>query len=157
MTRTMPHIDELRKDLVSQYDLVHFNIRNRNKDILSTKCKFMPNLSPYEWYNAFGQMSLTITNFFHGACLSIINHVPTIVIDDAKTPYTSKYSQLMYDLGLNDSLFNIKTLDYQELSKHIHYLLSHQDQEKVKIEKAIQKERLKSQSFFKKLDSILIG
>lgn len=156
MTRNMPHIDEIRKELVSQYDLVHFNIRNRNKDILSRKCKFMFNLSPYEWYNAFGQMSLTITNFFHGACLSIINHVPTIVIDDAKTSYTSKYSQLMYDLGLKDSLFSCKTLDCQELSKHIHYLLSHQDQEKSRISSAIQKERLKSQSFFEKLDGFLL-
>lgn len=156
MTRHMPYINDIRNNLSSQYDLVHFHIRNSNKDIFSTKCKYMPNLSPFEWYNAFGQMSLTITNYFHGGCLSIINHTPTIMIDDATTSYTSKYSQLMCDLGLNDSLFNIKTLNYQGLLEHIHYLLSHQDEEKLRISNAIQKERLKSQSFFDKLDSVLL-
>ena len=156
MTRHMPHINDIRNDLSSQFDLVHFHTRNSNKDIFSTKCKYMPNLSPFEWYNAFGQMSLTITNYFHGGCLSIINHTPTIMIDDAATSYTSKYSQLMCDLGLKDSLFNNKTFKYQDLLEHIHYLLSHQDEEKLRISKAIQKERLKSQSFFDKLDNILL-
>lgn len=154
MTRHMPYINDIRNDLGSKFNFVHFHIRNSSKDIFSTKCKYMPNVSPLEWYNAFGQMLLTITNYFHGACLSIINHTPTIMVDDSTTSYTSKYSQLMCDLGLKDSLF--KTFNYQELSEHIHYLLTHQDEEKLKISKAIQRERLKSQSFFDKLDSILL-
>lgn len=156
MTRTTPYIEDIRKDLASQFDLIHFNHRDRNKDILSAKCRYMPNLSPIEWYNVYEQMSLTITNYFHGACLSLINHIPTIVVDDATTSYTSKYSQLMFDLGLNESLFLKKDLNYKALIEHIHYLLSHQDQEKLKISNAIRKERLKSQSFFDKLDSVLI-
>jgi hypothetical protein len=155
MTRKMPYIKDLRKELSSRYDLIHLYRRDNASDILSSRCRFLPNLSPFEWYNLFGQISLNITYFFHGACLSLVNHIPTIAIDDATTPYKSKYSQLMTDLGLGNYLFSHKEMNYTKLIECVEYLLSHQEQEKHRISEAIKNERKKSLSFFNKLDDIL--
>ena len=156
MTRRMPFLKELRKELSSQYNLIHLYRRDRINDILLLRCRYLPNLSPLEWYNLFCQMSLNITYYFHGACMSLINHIPTIVIDDATTPYKSKYTQLMTDLRLDNCLFNHRDLDYSKLLECIDYLLSHQEQEAHRISNALTEERKKSDSFFSTLDRILI-
>lgn len=156
MTRRMPFIKELRKELVPRYDLIHLYRRDSINDILSHRCRYLPNLSPLEWYNLFGFMSLNITYFFHGACMSLINNIPTILIDDATTPYKSKYTQLMTDLGLEDCIFYHHELNYNKLLERIEYLLSHKDQEKERILYAIKRERKKADSFFKVLDGILL-
>ena len=155
MTRRMPFMNELRKELSSRYDLIHLYRRNSINDYLSFRCRYLPNLSPFEWYNLFGQMSLNVTYFFHGACMSLINRIPTIAIDDSTTSYKSKYTQLMEDLGLGNYLFKHSDLDYSSLIGCINYLLSHQEQEKHRISNAIVQERKKSESFFKILDGIL--
>ncbi len=156
MTRGLQGINELREELHNKYNLLHFFRRdNQHKDLFDFRCRFMNNVSPFEWYNLYGQMSLNFTNFFHGACLGIINHVPTIVIDDFKQSYTSKYAQLMLDLGLEDRLFYKKCLNVEKLLECTRYCLLNRDEEVRRIIKAIEIERRKSQSFFEALDLIL--
>lgn len=155
MTRRMPFIQVIRKELSPRYDLIHLFRRNSINDIVSLRSRFLPNLSPLEWYNLFAQMSLNITYFFHGACMSLINHVPTIVIDDATTSYKSKYAQLMTDLRLSDRLFYHQSLNLVDLKECIEYLLANQEEEKIRITRAINEEIKKSDSFFKTLDSFL--
>lgn len=156
MTRELPNIDKLRDNLAPHYNLLHFYRRNKYKeDLLDVRCRFMNNVSPYEWYNLYGQMSLNISNFFHGACLGIINHVPTIVVDDFDQQYMSKYAQLMTDLKLTDRLFYNKDFNFEKFIETVHYCLSHRYEESLRIAKGIELERTKSQSFFSKLDQIL--
>ena len=156
MTRLMPHMNEVRNHLHKDYQLLHFYTRdNMRGDLKDFRCRFLTNLSPFEWYNLYSQMSLNLTYFFHGACLALINHIPTIAIDDATVPYMSKYAQLMNDLGLQDNLFSHKDLNGEALLSRIDYLLSHQEEEKGRIVQAIAKERQKSESFFQHIDVIL--
>ena len=156
MTRVLPEIDKLRKDLSGTYDLLHFYTRdNPRHDLIDSRCRFMNNVSPYEWYNLYGQMSLNITHFFHGACLGIINHVPTLVVDDFEQEYMSKYAQLMTNLGLTDRLFYQKNFDYEKFMDTVHYCLTHKEEESKRIEEAIQIERKKSETFFITLDKVL--
>ncbi len=53
MTRVLPEIDKLRKDLSGTYDLLHFYTRDKTQDMISliAVVRFMNNVSPYEWYN----------------------------------------------------------------------------------------------------------
>ena len=156
MTRSLQGINELREDLHKEYNLLHFFRRdNQRRDVFDFRCRYMNNVSPFEWYNLYGQMTLNFTNFFHGACLGIINHAPTIVIDDFKQSYTSKYAQLMMDLGLEDRLFYKKNLNVEKLLDTTRYCLSHRDEEVNRITKAVEVERKKSSSFFKALDVIM--
>lgn len=156
MTRELPEIGKLREELRKQYNLLHFYRRDRYKaDLLDSRCRFMNNVSPYEWYNLYGQMMLNITNFFHGACLGIINHIPTIVVDDFEQSYMSKYAQLMTDLELTDRLFYKKDFQYEKFIETVHYCLSCKEEESQRLAIAIDKERVKSQSFFLALDNIL--
>lgn len=155
MTRELPYINKLRKDLSGKYNLLHFYTRNNLKyDFIDWRCRFMNNVSPYEWYNLYAQMSLNITYFFHGACLGIINHVPTIVVDDFEQKYMSKYAQLMTNLGLTDRLFYQNNFDYEKFIETVHYCLSHKEEESERIMKAIQIERKKSISFFLALEAV---
>ena len=156
MTREQKGMNELRMELHKSYNLLHFFRRDRQRaDLFDFRIRFMNNVSPFEWYNLYGQMSLNFTNFFHGACLGIINHVPTIVIDDFKQDYTSKYAQLMMDLGLDNRLFYKKDLDVEKLLDCTRYCLAHREEEVNRISKAIDIERRKSQSFFEAVDRIL--
>ena len=156
MTRSLPNINKLRKDLSEKYNLLHFYIRdNTKRDLIDRRCRFMNNVSPYEWYNLYGQMSLNITHFFHGACLGIINHVPTIVVDDFDQNYMSKYAQLMTNLGLTDRLFYQNNFDSEKFIDTVYYCLTHKEEESNRIVDAIQRERKKSESFFIALDDIL--
>jgi len=156
MTRSLRGVNELRKELHMKYNLLHFYRRDRQRtDLIDCRCRFMNNVSPLEWYNLYGQMILNFTNYFHGACLGIINHVPTIVVDDFQQSYTSKYAQLMKDLGMDDRLFYNNNLKVEELLECTRYCLTHREDEVVRISNAIDIERRKSQSFFDALDSIL--
>lgn len=156
MTRKMPHMDMLRRSLHHDYKLLHFYTRdNMYRDLYDIRCRFLYNLSPYEWYNLYSKMALNITYFFHGACLALVNYIPTIVIDDSTMPYMSKYAQLMNDLGLQDNLFYHKGLERDAILERALYLLVHQNEEKERIANAICKERLKSESFFRSLDLLL--
>lgn len=156
MTRELPEINFLRKELAGKYNLLHFYRRDRYKaDLLDSRCRFMNNVSPLEWYNLYANMSLNITNFFHGACLGIINHVPTIVVDDFGQDYMSKYAQLMIDLGLSDRLFYKKEFNYDHFIETVRYCLTHYEEESLRLKEAIDIERQKSVSFFGALDNIL--
>ena len=156
MTRDQKGMNELREELHKKYNLLHFYRRDRyGADLRDFRCRYMNNVSPFEWYNLYGFMTLNFTNFFHGACLGIINLVPTIVVDDFKQSYISKYAQLMIDLGLSDRLFYKKDLDVEKLLECTRYCLTHREEEICRLTKAIELERRKSQSFFEAVDRVL--
>ena len=157
MTRQTEGINSIRERLHSKYNLLHFNIRDNNRsDFFDTRCRYIFNMSPYEWYNVYALMTLNITNFFHGACLALVNHIPTIVIDDSNTNYVSKYAQLMLDMGLEDRLFYKTKFDIESFMSCVNTCLCNPEEEKYRIIKAIEKERLKSKSFFVALDRVLL-
>lgn len=156
MTRQLACMEELRRKYSNGYRLLHFYQRdNQFRDIKDLRCRLVNNLSPLEWYNLYSTCTLNITHFFHGACLGLINMVPTIAIDDSTVPYMSKYAQLMTDLGLTENLFYQRSFDSDKFFNRMEYLLNNKVEEQERIKRALEKERLKSQSFFDFLDDIL--
>ena len=157
MTRNTCAMNDIRNYLYKDFNLLHFNIRDSNRnDLFDIRCRYVFNMSPYEWYNIYRLMSLGITNFFHGACLALVNHCPTLVIDDADTQYVSKYSQLMNDLGLSDRLFYKKTFDKDAFISTVEYCIKNKEEESHRIKDAVDKERAKSASFFSALEKIIM-
>lgn len=156
MTRHLPFIDKIRSAYCKEFNLLHFYTRNSIIDDLKDfRCRFLFNMSPLEWYNMYSGMTLNISNYFHGACLGIVNHIPTIVIDDSSQNYMSKYSQVMLDLGLQDRLFKKKDIDEDAFFRAITYCIEHQEEETMRLKKAIEIERQKSESFFNSLNTLL--
>lgn len=156
MTRYFPYIEDIRKKYNKEYNLLHFYIRNSiGGDLKDLRCRYIFNLSPYEWYNMYSCMTLNFANYFHGACLGIVNHIPTIVVDDSNQNYMSKYTQVMLDLGLQDRLFKKGSIDKDTFFATIHYCIEHREEESQRLEKAIEKERIKSNSFFQALETLL--
>ena len=78
-----------------------------------------------------------------------------LAIDDSTVPYMSKYAQLMTDLGLTENLFYQRSFDSDKFFNRMEYLLNNKVEEQERIKRALEKERLKSQSFFDFLDDIL--
>lgn len=162
MTRNLPHIDEVKKYLSNKFTFIHFYHRNRLKDFIDNQTRFLFNLSPIEWYNIYCKSTINFSQYFHGTLLGIINSVPTFSIDD--TEFTYKYigknEQVMTDLKLNDYLFYTKTLktskeEKDRLLAQIDYALSNIENERIRLKKAANEERKKSESFFKALSTYL--
>lgn len=156
MTRKLSCLSNVRKEYSNKYKMLHFHIRNSIiEDIKDPKCRFVNNLSPFEWYNMYSIVSMNISNYFHGGCIGLVNLVPTIMIDDSQYNYRSKYSQVMIDLGLSDRLFLLKDLEVEQLMSTIEYCIANHEEEAKRINDGILKERKKSDSFFEFLDKIL--
>lgn len=162
MTRGLPYIEEVKKHFGNKYRFIHFNHRNRAKDILNKKTTLLYNLSPIEWYNIYCQSEINFSQYFHGTLLGIRNNVPTFSFDDTSFdyPYIGKNENVMVDLSLNDYLFKTselqKNLDEKErLFEQINFALNNIDQERLRLEKAANQERKKAESFFKALKSYL--
>lgn len=156
MTRHLPFIDKIRSAYCKQFNLLHFYTRNSIvEDLKDFRCRFLFNMSPLEWYNMYSGMTINFSNYFHGACLGIVNHIPTIVVDDSSQKYMSKYSQVMLDLGLQDRLFKKNDIGEDSFFDAISYCIEHQEEEALRLKKAIEHERQKSESFFKCLSSLL--
>jgi hypothetical protein len=158
MTRSLPYIEEIKKHLGNQYKFVHFNHRDKFKDILDKNTRFIFNLSPLEWYNIYSLCFLNFSQYFHGTLLGIRNAIPTFSIDDTNFnyPYIGKNEQVMTDLGLRDYLFHTKFLktmqsEKERLITQIGYVIKNYEKERIRIENAANIEKNKGESFFEVL------
>lgn len=158
MLRHFPYMADLQKFLKAKGDFQFLFINHRNdvrEDFFASNRKLLADLSPLDWYNFYSQATLNVSNYFHGCLLALVNHIPTLCVDDSTTNYLSKYSQVMTDMGLKDSLFANSNLNKDSFIERVDYLLENSDKEKQNIIEGIKKEREKSQSFFNYLDTIV--
>ena len=93
-------IIELRKQFKDYYFVSLFN-HTRATDL------FLGDLSPCEWALVFGMFELTLTNYYHGTLLSLVNDTPVISSD--RTAFSKihlgKIPDVMEKMGLSDCCF----------------------------------------------------
>lgn len=65
----------LRSHLGNKYKIVSLFTKCTKADV------YLGDLTPIEWAQVFSLFSVTVTNYFHGSLLSLVNSVPTIAID----------------------------------------------------------------------------
>lgn len=136
---------------------------------------FINDLSPFEWVRAFSLFNVTVTHFFHGTMLSLVNGTPVIAVEK-KTPYSSNYTtkihNVLYNMELEMfyylidrgslSIFN-KMLYKLEIknNKELWYCICNRIEELIKnppkerIYKALDKEATKYQTFKTALENVL--
>ncbi|MCF8380667.1 MAG: polysaccharide pyruvyl transferase family protein [Bacteroidales bacterium] len=161
MTSSMPYIKEIKASLNNSYTYIHFNHRDQHIHILDKNTKLLFNLSPTDWYNIYCKCTLNFTDYFHGTLLGLRNGVPTFSIDktDFPYPYIGKIEQVMTDLDLKDYVFLKKDM-YQKNEKdrlfsQIDFSLKNLETERIRIDKSSDKEKEKSETFFKSLGSFV--
>jgi hypothetical protein len=161
MTASLPYIKEIKKYLGNKYTYIHFNHRDKYKDILDKQTRLLFNLSPTEWVSIYCKCVLNFSHYFHGTLLGIHNSVPTISVDktDFPYPYVGKNEQVMTDLGLNDYLFFQKDLQKgsqkERLFSQIDFAINSHEKESCRIKLSANKEMEKAESFFRELKRFL--
>jgi len=162
MTRKMPYINEVKKYFGQKYEFIHFNHRDKNKDIFDKNTRLLFNLSPLEWANIYCKCFINFSQYFHGTVVAIRNGIPTFSIDDTNFPYSyiGKNEQVMSDLGIKDYLFHTKSLKSEPMEKkrlfsQIDYVLQNYEKEVSRINIAADIEKNKSESFFNKLKDFI--
>ena len=162
MVGKVPYINELKNHLGNKYRYIHLNHRNQPMDIIDNKTRLLFNLSPLEWYAIYSKCVLNISDYFHGAVLGLINRVPTVTIDktDFPYPYIGKYEQVMTDLGLDDYLFHYKDLlnnmnEKNRFFAQVDYALANHEKEIKRINRKVEMEKEKANSFFSVLKEYL--
>lgn len=120
--------------------------------------RFLYNLSPFEWYHLYGFAFMNLTTYFHGTLLALKSNVPTITFDvtNLNKEYVSKIQQVTEDLGLSN-FFNSyeRGISKEKIFMLVDEILKNHDGIALEIEKNLQKEAKKSDSFFSKLDEVV--
>ncbi len=131
-------------------NMIRRNLGNKYKIVsVYTKCKqsdiYIGDLTPIEWAQIFSLFSVTVTNYFHGSLLSLVNRVPTISIDlwnSSSKEHLTKIEDLYQRMHLMNhyfkggkDLFN----DGKALCNQLEYFINNPD--KSAIEKAVDSER----------------
>lgn len=122
---------------------------------------FIPDLTPLEWAGLFGLSKLTITQYFHGTLLSLMNYTPVISVDawNSSDGYEGKIQDVLCRrLGLNDfyfsgsdvqlSSFPDRAVSTAKLALEDHYTDT--------IRSAVMQERKSVSTFIEYLDSVLL-
>jgi hypothetical protein len=96
---------------------IGYEIKKKYKDKIQLIAVYQPNkyadvylydLNPYEWSRVFSIFDVTLTHFFHGTMLSLVNGTPVIpveFINDFSDINTTKIKDLMNRLDLSEWRF----------------------------------------------------
>ena len=80
---------------------------------------YLNDLTPYEWMNIFSFFRLTVTHYFHGTMLSLVNRTPVIPIE-LKSEYSVVNKTKIHDLMTRLELSHWrKEADYRNVPKII--------------------------------------
>lgn len=141
-----------RKD----FEFVYLYTRMKAKErFMPTAPRFLNNLSPFEWYHIFGGAYLNLTTYFHGTLLALKSNVPTITFDttDLSGNYKSKIQQVTQDLGLSEFFNSYNNgITKDSIFEELDYILNNHEKLVTRIEKSMNEEAKKSESFFTMLD-----
>lgn len=160
---------EIKKNLGNHVQLVALYSPNKYADV------YLNDLTPFEWAHVFSFFKATVTHFFHGTMLSLVNHVPVIPVEFIQgfsAINTTKIKDLMTRLDLLDWRFEINLANRSILQKileksnfhfntkiwkQVNKLLIHfiTEDYSVIIRDKVLKERESANSFFNKLKTLV--
>lgn len=111
----------------------------------------MISIHPFEWVRIIGCLDFFVTNRFHGTVFAMKMKIPFLSVETYNTPQYSKLHYLLENNDLNEHylVYHNGNRIYQEILEKIALITKVYDRDK--IEKALQREKLKSKSFKKEL------
>ena len=110
---------EIKKKYKNKVQLVSLFEPNRYADV----CLY--ELSPFEWAKVFSLFNVTLTHFFHGTMLSLVNGTPVVPIEFTNTfseNNKTKIKDVMKRLGLIDWRFETDYRNKTKLQRVLHRL-----------------------------------
>lgn len=99
---------EIKKHYRNKIQLIALYQPNKNADV------YLYDLTPFEWAHIFSLFKVTVTHFFHGTMLSLVNHTPAIPIEFTSafsSVYKTKIRDLMDRVGLSEWRYEIDYLN----------------------------------------------
>lgn len=94
------------KDLFheSEYQIVAIRKRNEYAEV------FLDDITPFEWSRVFTFFYCTVTDFFHGTLLSLMNHTLPIAFDTGflEEGRESRLGDVMKRIGMTDYYYKVK-------------------------------------------------
>lgn len=82
---------ELKAHFGDRVQLIALYRENRWADV------YLHDLTPYEWGRVFSLFSATVTHFFHGTLLSLVNDTPVFAAESA-SPFSIEYTTKIADV-----------------------------------------------------------
>lgn len=160
---------EIKKHYGDEIQLVSLYEPNKYADV------YLYDLTPFEWAHVFSYFKVTITHFFHGTMLSLVNSTPVIPIEltnSFSVQNKTKINDLMTRIGLqewrheidvfNESLFRkvLRKLRltcnsdlWSDVFRQIDSFMMVDKSQLIK--NAVNKERLHADSFFEALQEVI--
>ena len=144
MTRNNDIVRLIKQRFGNRYNIVSLYFRNKYADA------YLYDLTPFEWANVFSLFDLTVTQFFHGTLLSLINLTPVISTSVIKLDriYTGKMQDLLTRLNVPENFFIAEDIICDKATLNRFYSLAEKliiNPQKVNIKENIEKEK----NFFK--------
>lgn len=118
----------------------------------------LDDLSPLEWAKVFSLFSITVTKYFHGSILSLLNGIPTIATDywyKVTEDHETKIGDLYTRLNLREHYFFNPAGNESEIKRKMEYFIEHPDTDK--IDSALQCEARSYLSFKGALEKLVKG
>lgn len=160
---------EIKKHYGDAIQLVSLYEPNKYADV------YLYDLTPFEWAHVFSFFKVTVTHFFHGTMLSLVNNIPVIPIELSNSfsaQNKTKVNDLMSRLGLQEWRHEIDVYNESSIKKILRKLrllnnsemwadvfnqidgFMRQDQSQ-KIKNVVNKEKLYADSFFEVLQDVV--
>lgn len=160
---------EIKKHFGHEVQLVSLYTPNQYSDV------YLHNLTPFEWAHVFSLFKVTITHFFHGTMLSLVNKVPVVPIEQIggfSAVNITKIQDLMSRLSLPEWRYSfdatsnnilkkallkcnvhLENKKWKEINQHIELLLCNDFSSS--IQNKLEQEKKSANSFFNTLKNIV--
>ena len=117
---------------------------------------FLGELAPCEWALIFGMFELTLTNYYHGTLLSLVNETPVISSDrtDFSKIHLGKIPDVMTKMGLSDCCF-VGGTDSVTMTAKMNDILNNRSQYVSRIQEGKKNLLAEKNSFDEAIDKIL--
>lgn len=144
-------IVELREHFKDYYFIALYNY-TREADL------FLGELAPCEWALIFGMFELTLTNYYHGTLLSLVNQTPVISSDrtDFSKVHLGKIPDVMNKMGLTDCCF-VGGADNATMKNKIEDILNNRPQFVKRIQEGKKNLLAERDSFDNAIEQIMVS
>lgn len=138
-------IKKIKRKFCNEYKIITLYDFHEDADIN------MISIHPFEWVRVIGCLDFLVTDRFHGTVFAMKMGIPFLSVETYDTPSNSKLRYLLESNDLDEHylVYHNGNRIYQEILEKIALIKEVYDWDK--IEKALQREKLKSKSFKKEL------
>lgn len=142
-------VTKIKSRLGSKYKVVSLYDYNQEADVN------MVGVNPFDWLKIIGCLDFLVTDRFHGTVFAMKLKIPFLSVETYDEQKNSKLYYLLESNGLDEHyhVFHKGNTVYNEILEKIDKLMTLNDEKK--IERALQREKHKSEGFKKELLAVL--